>query len=1063
MLVGLLGTMSAISPAGETLYNGIVLPDSWPPRRKELKREPMSPPYLKNPPKVIPIDVGRQLLVDDFLIEKSDLKRTFHRPTHHKTNPIIKADQPWETSGKSYFVAPFQGRVLYDPSDRLFKMWYLHSTKGDYYCNAYGYAASKDGIHWAKPVFTESKNPDAETVSPKKGTNLVIEGRRTCCNAVILDHNAKSPDERFKMFASDWINRGWNCVYRTSPDGIHWSKPLVERPVWGDYVLAFYNPFRRMWVYEGRIHGGAVGRCRAYMENPNSRELAERVPSNRGMSVQGDSVYWVGADDLDPRHPDPRFKNIKPQLYSLSAGPYESLMLGLFAIWTGPDNRTVAREGIQKYCRILTGFSRDGFHWDRPDRKPFISPSWKKGTWNFGNVQPVGGCCLVVGDKLYIYFSARLEDKTGMHGNATTGLALLRRDGFASLDAGDQAGSMTTRPITFKGKHLFVNADCTKGELKVEALDTDGKVIGPFTLKNCKAVSCDKTLASVTWQGGADLSAVSGKAVRLRFHLKNGSLYAFWVSPDKSGASHGYVAAGGPGFTGATDTVGLAAGKAARADEGKDGSDGRPQSRQIGHATQLFVDDALIQHRQGVVRRVQPAAKLDRPVLIPERPWEFSYRGESGRPDDDGVGKRIYVYGTAFYDPLRKQYRMWYMSRMSSGHNHKVPELEIPGGGNRHCDLTMYATSKDGIRWERPDLGLVHFDGSGKNNIMFDFHGASVFIDATESDPKKRYKAIGFIRRFKAIRFCQSPDGVHWSDPQPAGDRRNEGSFNACYAAKLGRFVAGSIERSSDPRYEFKNWQGRRGRKRVIATLRTEGKDLTRWEKKAFIYPDGKDDPNTQFYGMTPFAYGDLILGFLHVFHYKGPGPGNDDGPIDVQLVYSRDGKTWRRLEDRRPVIPVGAKGSFDGGMIMGTANGAFVRGDELVVYYTASNTTHGARVKDKFFTIGRAGWRRDRLVALQAGREDGTVETVLLEAPDGRLEINADVKGGTVRVEVLDAEGRVQPKLSSAQCAPVNTDSLDHHVRWKDGDLSSVKRPFRLRFILSNAKLFGFRLVKEK
>jgi hypothetical protein len=83
-------------------------------------------------------------------------------------------------------------------------------------------------------------------------------------------------------------------------------------------------------------------------------------------------------------------------------------MLGLFAIWTGPDNATVKREGLQKHCRILTGFSRDGFHWDRPDRKPFISPSWKKGTWNFGNVQPVGGCCLVVGDKLYIYFSARL-------------------------------------------------------------------------------------------------------------------------------------------------------------------------------------------------------------------------------------------------------------------------------------------------------------------------------------------------------------------------------------------------------------------------------------------------------------------------------------------------------------------------------------------------------------------------------------------------------------------------------------------------------------------------------
>ena len=48
------------------------------------------------------------------------------------------------------------------------------------------------------------------------------------------------------------------------------------------------------------------------------------------------------------------------------------------------------------------------------------------------------------------------------------------------------------------------------------------------------------------------------KPVRFRFHLTNGALYAFWVSPDASGASRGYVAAGGPGFTGATDTVGKA-------------------------------------------------------------------------------------------------------------------------------------------------------------------------------------------------------------------------------------------------------------------------------------------------------------------------------------------------------------------------------------------------------------------------------------------------------------------------------------------------------------------------
>ena len=52
---------------------------------------------------------------------------------------------------------------------------------------------------------------------------------------------------------------------------------------------------------------------------------------------------------------------------------------------------------------------------------------------------------------------------------------------------------------------------------------------------------------------------LNGTPVKFRFHLRNGRLYAFWVSPSPSGASHGYVAAGGPGFAGPTDTVGTAA------------------------------------------------------------------------------------------------------------------------------------------------------------------------------------------------------------------------------------------------------------------------------------------------------------------------------------------------------------------------------------------------------------------------------------------------------------------------------------------------------------------------
>jgi hypothetical protein len=54
-------TFTSACNAGEQLYNGIVLPDAWPPDTLDPNcYAPMPVPYLENPPDVIPIDVGRQ-------------------------------------------------------------------------------------------------------------------------------------------------------------------------------------------------------------------------------------------------------------------------------------------------------------------------------------------------------------------------------------------------------------------------------------------------------------------------------------------------------------------------------------------------------------------------------------------------------------------------------------------------------------------------------------------------------------------------------------------------------------------------------------------------------------------------------------------------------------------------------------------------------------------------------------------------------------------------------------------------------------------------------------------
>jgi len=514
------------------LYNGIVLPEQWPPVSGKLTREPMSPPYLASPPAVIPIDVGRQLFVDDFLIEQTTLKRKFHLAKYHPSSPVLKPDKPWEI-GPPKRPAPtamvFSDGVWYDPQDSLFKMWYMGG-----YVRSTCYATSKDGITWQKPV-----------LDVKRGTNVVLDGHRDSAT-VWLDLEEKDPKKRFKLFVVRHPARSWTCFVHVSPDGIHWGNPVARTTGIGDRSTVFYNPFRKKWVYSIRCGFPGMGRSRRYREHSDAIAGAKWTPE--------EAPLWIGADKNDPPRPDLK---TAPQLYNLDAVAYESVMLGLFTIWPGqPRDRA-------KPNYVCLGFSRDGFHWDRPDHRPFIGVSEKYGDWNWGNVQSAGGGCLVVGDKLYFYVSARAGVKgSGTSGVCTTGLAILRRDGFASMDAGAARGTLTTRPVRFSGKHLFVNAEAAEGELRVEALDANGEVIAPFSRDNCVPIRADKTLQAVTWKGASNLFALSGKPVKFRFYLRNGQLYAFWVSAVRSGASNGYVAAGGPGFVGPTDTVGSAAYKA---------------------------------------------------------------------------------------------------------------------------------------------------------------------------------------------------------------------------------------------------------------------------------------------------------------------------------------------------------------------------------------------------------------------------------------------------------------------------------------------------------------------
>jgi hypothetical protein len=481
---------------------------------KELSRRPAGAPWLKSPPALIPVDLGRQLLVDDFLVEHTTLKRTFHRPTPHKDSPVLRPGKPWEKNT----AMVFSDGVWYDPADRLFKVWYFG---GGNVCHA----RSEDGARWSKPK-----------LDVRKGTNVVLAGPRDSAT-VWLDLEEKDPKRRYKLFRSHAENKRFGLSVYFSKDGIHWGDRVLRTGSAGDRTTAFYNPFRKVWVYSIR-NGPGEPRSRRYWET------TDLLKGPMWDEVTGPG-RWAGSDELDPARADLK---VTPQLYNLDGVAYESLLLGLFSIWRGDRNIPPGRPKVNEVC---VGFSRDGFHWDRPDRRAFIGVSEKAGDWNWGNVQSAGGCCLVVGDHLYFYHSGRGGSPGGKgdrNGRCCTGLAVLRRDGFASLDAGAGGGHLTTRPVRFSGRHLFVNADAKGGELTAEVLDEKGKALPGLSRGDCVVVRTDKTKQAVTWKG-AGLAAAAGKPVKLRFHLKQAKLYSFWVSRQASGASRGYVAAGGPGLT----------------------------------------------------------------------------------------------------------------------------------------------------------------------------------------------------------------------------------------------------------------------------------------------------------------------------------------------------------------------------------------------------------------------------------------------------------------------------------------------------------------------------------
>ena len=415
------------------------------------------------------------------------------------------------------------------------------------------------------------------------------------------------------------------------------------------------------------------------------------------------------------------------------------------------------------------------------------------------------------------------------------------------------------------------------------------------------------------------------------------------------------------------------------------------------------------------------------PLFGEDKPWE---------PRFDNL------YPNVIYDEEDELYKCWY-NPFIVFRAHTL----IPRDSRKYMDLAKtedaiegecremglcYAVSKDGIHWEKPELGIVEFDGSKKNNIvMRSPHGPGVFKDLREPDPARRYKTFFGGKAKMEVAF--SPDGLHWSQPITIPEVNSHGTHaNAVWAPDLGKY-AGFTRQFSEPSPG------------VRQVWRTESSDFVHWTRDKVVLSGL--DRNLQTYSMPVFCHGGVYLGLVAIYD-------TDADRVWTELTWSPDTATWHRVLPGMPLIPNSEKeGEYDWGCVYAAACPVFLE-DEIRLYYGGSDGYHFGW-RDGFFCL--ATLRPDGFAGYEPTSTDAPaiIVTKPITGQFASLCITADVQvGGSVRVAAVDEQGK-----ELAHGEPINSTVTDGKVTWTDGwDLASVNgKEIRLKFELNDTKLYSF------
>lgn len=443
----------------------------------------------------------------------------------------------------------------------------------------------------------------------------------------------------------------------------------------------------------------------------------------------------------------------------------------------------------------------------------------------------------------------------------------------------------------------------------------------------------------------------------------------------------------------------------------------------IGSRLEPMIDDYLIETANGVAICLHAPTPREL-AIVHDRPWEGN----------------VCCYHTVFQDG--DLYRMYYR-----GTHHDIKANKVSQ------EVTCYAESKDGVHWGKPDLGLVDFNGSKQNNIIWSGVGSHNFTPFRDTNPackpEQRYKALASGKDM-LLMALQSPDAIHWTLMQ-AEPVLTKGVFDsqnvAFWDSERGCYV------------EF-----HRGFRDVRDIMTSTSADFLHWTEPVFLQYPGAASEHLYTNQIAPYYRAPHILfGFPKRFM---PGRkavdlfDGDDGVSDGLFMTSRDGLTFKRWGEAliRPGLQperwVNRNNMTAWGIVV-TKPDVPGMPDELSIYSTESYYL-GDSSKLRRFTS-----RVDGFVSLQAKSQVGEMVTRPLIFTGETLEINYSTSAaGSIRVEIQDAAGQPIPGFAIDDCPEIYGDQISRVVAWTAGsDVGKLAgQPIRLRFVMKDADLYSLR-----